>query len=89
MANLTVAAGGNGVAGNDALPAAVVTGTLAAGNKTDTTAGNTNAIRHSVSKTRQGFGSSVAVSEVFSESTGFRTAYSGVEADSPTITRTA
>ena len=89
MANLTSPAGGNGVAGNDALPAAVVTGSLAVGDKTDTTSGNTNAIRHSVAKTQRGFGSAVAASEVFSESTGFRTAYSGVEADSPAITRTA
>jgi hypothetical protein len=89
MANLTTSAGDNGVAGNAALPAAVVTGTLAADNFTDTTSGNTNALRHSVAKTSHGYGSAVAASEVFSETAGFRTAYSGVEADSPAVTRTA
>jgi len=86
MANLTVAAGDNGVAGTaSALPAATVTGTLAAGTFSAT---ETTALRHSVAKTAKGFGSAVAASEVYSETQGFRTAYSGVEADNPAVTRT-
>ena len=86
MANYTVPAGDNGAAGIAAsLPAAVVTGTLAGGNFTDTTPGNTTAIRHSVAKTAKG---ATAVSEVYSETQGWRSAYSGVEADAPAITRT-
>ena len=87
MANTTVAAGDNGVAGSDAagLPSATVTGTLA-GN--DFSADKTTALRHSVAKTQKGFGSAVAVSEVYSETQSMRYAYSGVEADSPAVTRT-
>lgn len=83
MANATVAAGNNGVAGTaTALPAAALTGTLPGG-ATDGTAGNTTALRFSVSQTGG------SVSTVFSETQGLRFAYSGVEADSPEVTRTA
>ena len=90
MANPTVAAGDNGVAGPIAanagdLPLAVVTGTLAGD---DFSATLTTALRHSVAKTQKGFGSAVAASEVYSETQNLRTAYSGVEADSPAVTRT-
>ena len=87
MANLTQPAGDNGVAGTAAsLPAAAVTGTYAGGDFTDGTSGNTTALRRSVSRTQGG--ASGLVSEVYSESQGFRTAYSGVEADAPAVTRT-
>jgi hypothetical protein len=46
------------------------------------------AVRHSVSKTASGFGSSVVASEVYSVTQGMRFAYPGVEADSPAVTRT-
>ena len=90
MANTTVAAGDNGVAGPTtdnagALPLATVTGTLAGD---DFSATLTTALRHSVAKTQKGFGSAVAASEVYSETQSWRTAYSGVEADSPAVTRT-
>lgn len=94
MANLTVAAGDNGVAGTlaDGLGAdyGAMSGTLAAGDKEAT--GFDEAIRHSVARTQGGtFGGATNSggnrSEVFSVTQGFRTAYSGVEADSPAITR--
>jgi len=88
MANPTSAAGNNGVAGVAAsLPAADLSGTLP-GSATDDTADNRTALRFSVAKTAKGFGSPVAASTVYSETQGFRTAYSGVEADSPEVTRT-
>lgn len=87
MANAATAAGDNGVSGSAAsLPAVSITGTLAAGNKTDTTSGNKTAVRHSVAKTATGV---TAASEVFSETQNLRTAYTGVEVDAPAITRTA
>jgi len=88
MANPTTAAGDNGVAKATVagdLPIATVTGTLAGA---DFSADETTALRHSVAKTAKGYGSAVAASEVYSETQGLRFAYSGVEADSPTVTRT-
>ena len=88
MANPTTAAGDNGVAVATTpgdLPLAVVTGTLAGA---DFSATETTALRHSVAKTSKGYGSAVAASEVYSETQGLRYAYSGVEADSPAVTRT-
>ena len=83
MANATTAAGDNGVAASEsqgALPDAVVTGDLLSGGS----ATENTAIRHSVSKTSGG----ASASGVFSETQSLRFAYSGVEADSPAITRT-
>ena len=87
MANLTTAAGDNGVAGSDAdgLPSATVTGSLAGD---DFSATETTALRHSVARTQKGYGNAVAASEVYSETQSWRSAYSGVEADSPAVTRT-
>ena len=87
MANLTVAAGDQGVAGSVAagLPGATVTGSLAGD---DFSATQTTALRHSVAKTQKGYGTAVAASEVYSETQAWRTAYAGVEADSPAVTRT-
>ena len=82
MADPTTAAGNNGVAGTAvALPAAALTGTLP-NSATDGTAGNTTALRFSVSRTGG------AVSTVYSETQGLRFAYAAVEADSPAVTRT-
>ena len=81
MANLTVAAGDNGVAGTEAeLIGATISGSLAGA---DFQASCTAAIRHSVAQTANGSGAS----EVYSITQGFRTAYVGVEADSPAVTR--
>lgn len=87
MANATTAAGNNGVAGN--VDFAVRTRTGAYGN---TYADNGNlavsdnhAVRRCVAKTQRGWGTTVNASGVFSETQGFRTAYSGVEADSPAL----
>ena len=90
MANPTVAAGGGGVSGPTAaqiaagatLPYAAVTGTLAGGDRYAT---KTTSIRHSVAKTKKGFGSAVAASEVYSETMCLRNAYALTEIDSPAI----
>ena len=70
MANLTSAAGDNGVSGAT----------------TGVSGGNT-AIRTSVAKTRQGFGSAVAASGVYSETKNLRFTYHPVECDSPVRSR--
>jgi len=87
MANLSTAAGGNGVAGVADFASRTITG--AYGN-TYSDNGNlavsdNHAVRRSVARTSQGFGSAVNASRVFSETQGFRTAYAGVEADSPAL----
>ena len=73
------------VAAASALPLATVSGALKTSNKYATNGTATlkgTAIRHSVSKTKTG---ATDASEVFSETMNFRTAYSGVESDSPAI----
>ena len=90
MANPTVAAGDNGVAGT-CTPVELqtqidaITGSLSGGDLSST---ETTAIRGSVAKTSKGYGSAVAISNVYSVTQGLRTAYSGVEADIPAVTRT-
>jgi hypothetical protein len=83
MANISQPAGGNGVSGTGA-PGAVT----GAYDTTYTANGNlavagSNAVRRSVSQT-----SGSAVSKVFSITSGFRTAYAGVEVDSPALDAT-
>jgi hypothetical protein len=83
MANIARAAGGNGVSGTGA-PGAV-TGALGA---TFTDNGNlavagSNAVRRCVAKT-----AGTNVSSVFSITSGFRTAYAGVEVDLPALDAT-
>jgi hypothetical protein len=56
------------------------------GATTGISGGNT-AIRNSVAKTRQGFGSAVAASTVYSETKNLRFAYAGVECDAPARSR--
>jgi hypothetical protein len=91
MANLTTAAGGNGVAGNvvyfnSTSPFAAVrtvTGTYGStyGDNNDLAVSDNHAVRRSVSRTHGG----ATASGVFSETQCFRTAYAGVEADSPKL----
>ena len=92
MANLTQAAGDNGVAGS-VTPAQLltqigaITGSVASDDLSST---QTTAVRSSVAKSQKGYGSAVADSNVYSVSQGLRYAYSGVEADAApgAITRT-
>lgn len=92
MANLTTAAGDNGVAGTCTdtelqTQIAAITGSVSGGDLSST---ETTAIRSSVSKTEKGYGSAVAASNVYSVTQGLRFAYSDVEADAApgAITRT-
>ena len=82
MANISQAAGGNGVSGTGA-PGAVTGayGSTYPDNGNLAVAGS-NAVRRSVSKTGG------AVSSVLSITSGFRTAYAGVEVDSPALDAT-
>jgi len=90
MANLTTAAGNNGAAGTVDFATRTITGALGATYSDNGTlaVSDNHAVRRSVAKTAQGFGSAVNASTVFSETQGFRTAYSGVEADSPALDAT-
>jgi len=92
MANLTVAAGDNGVAGTCSDTEIItqinaITGSVSADNLSST---ETTAVRSSVAKSQHGYGSAVADSNVYSVTQGLRYAYSGVEADAArqAITRT-
>ena len=83
MANISQAAGGNGVSGTGA-PGAVT----GAYGSTYTDNGNlavagSNAVRRSVART-----DGTTDSKVFSITSGFRTAYAGVEVDSPALDAT-
>ena len=81
MANLSTAAGNNGVAGSyNAAVARTVSGTYAGSNLS---VSGTHAVRRSVVQTAAGVGS-----EVYSETQNHRFAYPVVEADAPAITRT-
>jgi hypothetical protein len=82
MANISQPAGGGGVSGRGA-PGAVTGayGATYADNGNLAVAGS-NAVRRSVSQT--GF----AISKVFSITSGLRTAYAGVEVDSPALDAT-
>ena len=83
MANVSQAAGNNGVSGASAVDGAY-TGALGATYTDDGTlaVANSNAVRRSVAKTGG------SVSTVWSETAGFRTAYAGVEVDLPTLAAT-
>ena len=92
MANLSVAAGDNGVAGT-CTPAELIaqidaiSGSVAGNNLSST---ETTAVRSSVAKTSKGYGSAVADSSVYSVTQNLRFAYAGVESDAApgAITRT-
>ena len=90
MANPTVAAGDNGVSGtctDTELQTQIdaITGSLSGGDLSST---ETTAIRGSVAKTARGYGSAVAISDVYSVTQGLRFAYHEVECDAPAVTRT-
>lgn len=85
MANATVNAGGQGVAGTVNFATRTVTGAYAS---TYTDNGNlavtdNHAVRRSVARTSRANPSTA--SGVFSETQGLRFAYAGVEADSPAL----
>jgi hypothetical protein len=87
MANATTAAGNNGVAGNYDPAVRTVTGAYGTtysdnGNRA---VSDNHAVRRSVAKTQKGYGSAVNASNVYSETQNYRTAYAGVEADSPAL----
>jgi hypothetical protein len=85
MANLSTAAGNGGVGGTEsALPSAVTGayGTAYSDNGNLAVAGNA-AVRRCVARTSKS--APTTASKVFSETQGFRTAYSGVEVDSPAL----
>lgn len=85
MANISQPAGGGGVSG-DGAPGAVTPGTAYGSTYSDNgnlAVAGSNAVRRSVSQT-----SGSAVSKVFSITSGFRTAYAGVEVDSPALDAT-
>ena len=92
MANLTVAAGDDGVAGSCTAAELItqinaITGSVVAGNLSST---ETTAIRSSVAQTSTGQSDAGVPSNVYSVSQGLRFAYAGVEADAApgAITRT-
>jgi len=80
MANLSTAAGNNGVAGTYDPATRTVTGAYSTSNLS---VSGTHAVRQSVVQTAAG-----AASDVYSETQNLRYAYSGVESDAPAITRT-
>lgn len=83
MANLTAAAGGNGVAGNVNFATRTVTGAYGSTypDNGNLAVADNHAVRRSVSRTS----GAATASGVFSETQNLRTAYSGVEADSPAL----
>lgn len=83
MANLSTAAGGNGVAGNVNFATRTVTGAYGAAysDNGNLAVSDNHAIRRSVAKTSW----ANVPSGVFSETQCLRTAYSGVESDVPAL----
>jgi len=66
---------------------AVAAGNNGVSGATTGISGGNTAIRNSVAKTRQGFGSAVSASTVYSETKNLRFAYTGVECDAPARSR--
>lgn len=93
MANTAIAAGDNGVSGTmTALPADVNSGSLQGGNLNIDfgdvgDSSNGVAVRQSVSLTQGNAFTTATRSNVFSQTQGLRFAYTGVECDSPAVTR--
>lgn len=83
MANLTVNAGGSGVAGNVNFATRTVTGAYAStyADNGNLAVSDNHAVRRSVSRTN----GTATASGVFSETQCLRMAYPGVEADSPAL----
>ena len=85
MANLTTAVGENGVAGTVNFATRTRTGTYGSTyiDNGNLAVSDNHAVRRSVARTSRSAPNTA--SGVFSETQGFRTAYSGVEADSPAL----
>ena len=83
MANLSTAAGGNGVAGNVNFATRTITGAYAStyADNGNLAVSDNHAVRRSVSRTH----GTATASGVFSETQCLRTAYSGVESDVPAL----
>jgi hypothetical protein len=83
MANLSTAAGGNGVAGNVNFATRTVTGAYAStyADNGNLAVSDNHAVRRSVSRTHGG----ATASGVFSETQCLRYAYSGIESDVPAL----
>ena len=83
MANLSTAAGGNGVAGNVNFATRTVTGAYAStyADNGNLAVSDNHAVRRSVSRTH----GTATASGVFSETQCLRFAYTGVESDSPAL----
>ena len=85
MANLSTAAGGNGVAGNVNFATRTVTGAYAStyADNGNLAVSDNHAVRRSVARTSKSAPNTA--SGVFSETQCLRFAYTGVEADSPAL----
>lgn len=85
MANPTTAAGGGGVAGTVNFATRTVTGAYGStyADNGNLAVSDNHAVRRSVARTSRSAPNTA--SSVFSETQGFRTAYPGVEADSPAL----
>ena len=85
MANATTAAGNNGVGGTVNFATRTVTGAYGSTyiDNGNLAVSDNHAVRRSVARTSRS--APTTASGVFSETQGFRTAYSGVEADSPAL----
>jgi hypothetical protein len=85
MANLSVAAGGNGVAGVADFAARTITGAYGTAytDNGNLAVSDNHAVRRSVARTSKS--APTTASKVFSETQGLRFAYSGVESDSPAL----
>jgi hypothetical protein len=85
MANATTAVGGSGVAGTVNFATRTVTGAYGSTyiDNGNLAVSDNHAVRRSVARTSRSAPNTA--SGVFSETQGFRTAYSGVEADSPAL----
>jgi len=83
MANLTVNAGGSGVAGNVNFATRTITGAYGStySDNGNLAVSDNHAVRRSVSRTN----GTATASGVFSETQCLRMAYVGVEADSPAL----
>jgi hypothetical protein len=85
MANLSTAAGNNGVAGNVNFATRTVTGAYAStyADNGNLAVSDNHAVRRSVARTSRSAPS--VASGVFSETQNLRFAYTGVESDSPAL----
>ena len=85
MANLSVAAGDNGVAGVANFATRTITGAYGTAytDNGNLAVSDNHAVRRAVARTSKS--APTTASKVFSETQGLRTAYVGIEADSPAL----